>query len=180
MVFIKNRKAKHDYFVIEEFEAGLVLLGSEVKSIREGRVDLKGSWGYIRNGEVFINCSISKWGSSPFNHEETRPRKLLLHKKEIEKIKQELKAHDRKVKDFAKKIIDGVNRTKTALFAILDKIKGNDWDNAVKSKIEGKESQIEAYTESKEVKNEEIQETTLKAFVEEQEAKIHAHTPKLG
>lgn len=90
MVFIKNRKAKHDYFVIEEFEAGLVLLGSEVKSIREGRVDLKGSWGYIRNGEVFINCSIPKWGSSPFNHEETRPRKLLLHKREIEKISKEI------------------------------------------------------------------------------------------
>ena len=90
MVFIKNRKAKHDYFVIEEFEAGLVLLGSEVKSIREGRVDLKGSWGYIRNGEVFINCSISKWGSSPFNHEETRPRKLLLRKREIEKISKEI------------------------------------------------------------------------------------------
>ena len=104
-----------------------------------------------------------------------------LDKKEIEKIKQELKAHDRKVKDFAKKIIDGFKSTKTALFSILVKITGKDIDNQIKLKIEGKESEIEAYKESQEVKNEEIQETTLKAFVEEQEAKIHAHTPsKLG
>ena len=103
-----------------------------------------------------------------------------LDKKEIEKIKKELKAHDRNVKDFAKKIIEGLKSTKTALFSILDKIRVTDRTNVIKSKIEGKESQIETYTESKEVKNEEIRETTLKAFVEEQEAKIHAHTPKLG
>ena len=100
-----------------------------------------------------------------------------LDKKEIEKIKKELKAHDRNVKDFAKKIIEGFKSTKTALFSILDKIKGNDRDNVIKSKIEGKESQIEAYTESKEVKNEEA----LKAFVEAHDDAIHAHTPsKLG
>ena len=88
-----------------------------------------------------------------------------LDKKEIEKIKQELKAHDRKVKDFAKKIIDGFNSTKTALFSILDKITGKDIDNQIKLKIEGKESEIEAYKEIQEVKNEEA---------------THAHTPKLG
>ena len=143
-------------------------LDSEITSIKS----------QARHEETRANFAEPPSAYEAFN--ELTKGKDSLDKKEIEKIKQELKAHDRKVKDFAKKIIEGVNRTKTALFSILDKITGKDIDNQIKLKIEGKESEIEAYTESEEV----IQETThgaLKAFVEEQEAKIHAHTPsKLG
>lgn len=84
----KNRKAFHDYFIEETYEAGLVLLGTEIKSIREGRVQLKEAFVSIRNGEAFVkgmHIAPYRLGTS-FNHEETRDRKLLLHKREIEKL----------------------------------------------------------------------------------------------
>lgn len=84
----QNKKARHDYFISETFEAGIQLLGSEIKSIRLGKVNLSDSFVTFRNGEAFVNnMHISKYDfSNRFNHEETRPRKLLLHRKEIVKL----------------------------------------------------------------------------------------------
>ena len=84
----ENRKAFHDYHLLETFEAGVALLGTEVKAIREGRVNLRDSFGRVEDGEVFLyNVHISPYshrGSS--NHEPTRRRKLLLHRQEIQKL----------------------------------------------------------------------------------------------
>ena len=87
---IKNRKAYHDYFVLEEYEAGIVLTGTEIKSIRQNGANIKDSYAVIKNGEAFlINMHISRYEQgNVFNHDETRTRKLLLNKKEI------LKLHD--------------------------------------------------------------------------------------
>ncbi len=80
-----NRKARHDYFVLESFEAGMELVGTEVKSIRQGGVNLKESWCSIDDGEVFIKgMHISPYEKGNiFNKDPLRVRKLLLHKKEI-------------------------------------------------------------------------------------------------
>lgn len=85
---IKNKKAYFNYFVETELEAGIVLVGTEIKSIRKGSVDLSDSYIRIKNNEAFIiNMFIDKYNEgSIFNHESTRERKLLLHKKEIKKI----------------------------------------------------------------------------------------------
>ena len=89
---IINRKANYDYFIIEEYEAGIVLKGSEVKSIREGKANIKDSYGIIKNNEAFLlNMHVSKYDeASVFNHEENRTRKLLLHKKEILKLRDKV------------------------------------------------------------------------------------------
>jgi SsrA-binding protein len=83
-----NRQARHNYFIDETYEAGLVLLGSEVKSLRDGKANLVDSYGQIRHGEAFlINAHISPYaGANQFNHEPTRTRKLLLHAREIERL----------------------------------------------------------------------------------------------
>ncbi len=85
---ILNRKAHFNYAVQEEFEAGIMLLGSEVKSIREGKVNLSEAYVAEIHGELFlINCNISEYkGANKFNHEPKRQRKLLLHKKQLNKI----------------------------------------------------------------------------------------------
>lgn len=87
-VIAQNKKATHDYFIEETFEAGIVLTGTEIKSIRSGRVNLKDSFARINNGEAFIiNMHISPFEhGNRFNHEPTRTRKLLLNKKEIDKL----------------------------------------------------------------------------------------------
>ena len=87
---IINRKAKFDYFVVEEFEAGIVLTGTEIKSVRNGSCNIRDCYGIIKNDEVFLlNMFINHYKEGNiFNHEETRTRKLLLHKKEISKIKK--------------------------------------------------------------------------------------------
>ena len=87
---IINKKAKFDYFIVEEFETGIVLTGTEIKSVRKGSCNIKDSYGIIKNDEVFLlNMFISHYKEGNiFNHEETRTRKLLLHKKEINKIKK--------------------------------------------------------------------------------------------
>ncbi len=80
-----NRKAYHDYFVEEAFEAGIALFGTEVKSLRQGTVNLKDSWCDIENGEIFLKqMHISPYEKGNiFNKDPIRPRKLLMHKKEI-------------------------------------------------------------------------------------------------
>lgn len=85
---IVNRKARHNYFIEDEFEAGIVLTGTEIKSVRAGNCNIRDSYGIVRNNEVFLlNMFIGEYKEGNiFNHEETRNRKLLLHKKEIKKI----------------------------------------------------------------------------------------------
>lgn len=84
----QNKKAYHDYFVIETYEAGLELFGTEVKSVRQGKVNLKDSWCNIVNGEIFANgMHISPYDhGNIFNRDPLRPKKLLMHKKEILKL----------------------------------------------------------------------------------------------
>lgn len=85
---IVNRKARYDYFVEDEFEAGIVLTGTEIKSIREGKVNLGDSYAIIRNEEIFLlNTHISSYDAGNINnHDENRTRKLLMHKSEIKKL----------------------------------------------------------------------------------------------
>ena len=84
----QNKKAYHDYFVIEEAEAGIELFGTEVKSIRQGRVNLKDSWCSIKDGEIFVNgMHISPYEhGNIFNREPLRVKKLLMHKREINRL----------------------------------------------------------------------------------------------
>jgi SsrA-binding protein len=84
----ENRKAFHDFHLLETFEAGLVLLGTEVKAIREGRVNLRDSFARVEDGEVFVyNVHISPYSHRGYaDHEPLRRRKLLLHRSEIRKL----------------------------------------------------------------------------------------------
>jgi SsrA-binding protein len=88
-VEIKNRKARYEYEFIDTYEAGLVLKGSEIKSIREGKASLPEAYCFIERGEMFIqNMNISPYKEGTYaNHEPARKRKLLLHKKEIDRLK---------------------------------------------------------------------------------------------
>ncbi len=87
-VEILNRVARHEYFIEDELECGIVLTGTEIKSIRDGKANIKDSYAIIKNGECFLlNMFISHYKEGNiFNHNETRTRKLLLHKKEIFKL----------------------------------------------------------------------------------------------
>ena len=89
---INNKKAYHDYFILETYEAGIVLQGTEIKSIRVNGANIKDSYAIIKNGEVFLlNMHISHYEQGNiFNHDETRTRKLLLNKREIKKIKEKI------------------------------------------------------------------------------------------
>ena len=89
---IKNKRAYFDYFVEKEIEAGLVLKGTEIKSIRKGSVDIKDSYVKIKQNEAFvINMYIAKYEEgNRFNHEERRTRKLLLHKQEIKRLENDI------------------------------------------------------------------------------------------
>ncbi len=84
----KNRRARHDYTILDTYEAGVVLTGSEVKSLREGKANLSDAYGIVRDGEIYlINLHISVYERASYNnHEPTRTRKLLLHKREIERL----------------------------------------------------------------------------------------------
>ncbi|HKT35106.1 MAG TPA: SsrA-binding protein SmpB [Nitrospira sp.] len=87
-VVATNRKAFHDYFIEERYEAGIMLQGTEVKSLREGRVNLQDSYASVRGSEIFLHqCHISPYShGNIMNHDPTRVRKLLLHKTEIHKL----------------------------------------------------------------------------------------------
>lgn len=87
-IICENRKARHDYFIHESFEAGIALVGTEVKSMRAGKANLKDSFARIKNNEIFIdNMHISPYEQGNiFNHDPLRIRKLLMHKAEIIKL----------------------------------------------------------------------------------------------
>ena len=89
---ILNRKARYDYEIEDTYEAGIVLTGTEIKSIRMGKVNIKDSYAIIRNNEIYLlNTHISLYEEgNRFNHDEDRTRKLLLHKREILKLKDKL------------------------------------------------------------------------------------------
>ena len=92
MTEIKNKKANFDYFIEEEIECGIVLKGTEIKSIRNGQANIKDCYAIIKNNEVFLlNMFISKYeNGNIFNHDERRTRKLLLNKREILKLKDKV------------------------------------------------------------------------------------------
>lgn len=92
-VVSQNKKAFHDYFILDTFEAGIELKGTEIKSVRKGSTNLKDSFIRIKNDEAFIeNMHIAPYEQgNRFNHEPLRTRKLLLHKKEIKKLQKEVK-----------------------------------------------------------------------------------------
>ena len=119
---ILNRKAHFNYAIEDEIEAGIMLLGSEVKSVREGKANISESYVAEINGELFLtNCNISEYkGANKFNHAPKRPRKLLLHKKQLERIigKMNVKGYSAMAlkiffnkKNFAKVVI-GIGRGK--------------------------------------------------------------------
>jgi SsrA-binding protein len=91
-VVTTNRRARHDHEVLETFEAGLVLVGSEVKSLRDGQANLKDSYATVRGGELWlVGCHISPYAFSRLGgHEPERDRKLLLHRREIDRIASKL------------------------------------------------------------------------------------------
>jgi SsrA-binding protein len=84
----KNRQARHDYAIIDTWEAGIVLTGTEVKALREGKANISDAYGIVKNGEIFLlNLHISPYERGGYvNHEPTRTRKLLLHRKEIRRL----------------------------------------------------------------------------------------------
>lgn len=84
----RNKRARHDYEILDTWEAGVVLTGTEVKALREGKANLTDSFGVLKDGEVFLlNLHIGAYGQgNVFNHEPTRTRKLLLHRREIRRL----------------------------------------------------------------------------------------------
>lgn len=118
---IKNKKAYFNYFIEDEIEAGLVLVGTEIKSVRKGSIDISDSYIRIKNNEAYIiNMFIEKYDSgSIFNHDTSRERKLLLHKKEIKKLLEKVKKEGYSIiplkvyiKEGKAKILIGVARGK--------------------------------------------------------------------
>ena len=92
-IVAQNKKAYHDYFVLEKLEAGIELFGTEVKSIRQGKINLKDSWCFVKDGEMFVNgMHISPYEQGNiFNRDPLRTKRLLLHKKEIRRFYAQVK-----------------------------------------------------------------------------------------
>ena len=121
MIEIKNKKANFDYFIEDTYECGIVLTGTEIKSIRKGSANLKDCYARIKKGEVFlINMFIATYDEgNRFNHDERRERKLLLHKKEIYKLRDKFEKEGYSLvpvklylKDGRAKVLLGVARGK--------------------------------------------------------------------
>jgi SsrA-binding protein len=91
-VVATNRKARHDYHILDTYEAGMVLTGSEIKSVRAGRVSLRESYVTVRDGELWlVNCHVAPYNqASRLNHEPRRDRKLLLHRRQIDRLARDV------------------------------------------------------------------------------------------
>jgi len=91
-IITKNKKASHEYYLLDKYECGIVLKGTEIKSVRAAKVSIVDAYARVKNGEIFlVNMHISKYNHGNFfNHQEKRTRKLLLHKKEIIRITNKL------------------------------------------------------------------------------------------
>ena len=142
---ILNRKANFDYEIIDTYESGIVLTGTEIKSIRLGKANLKDSYAIIKNNEIFLlNMHISSYEQgNRFNHEETRTRKLLLHKKEILKLRDKLELDGLTLiplklyfKDGKAKILIGLARGKKN-YDKRESIKKKDMDRQVLRDLKG-------------------------------------------
>ena len=109
---ILNRKAHYNYFIKETYEAGIELVGTEIKSIRKGSCNINECYGRVKNSEIFLtNMYIAKYDEgNRFNHDERRERKLLLHKKEILKLKKEIE-------------LDGITLIPTKIYLKKNKVK---------------------------------------------------------
>ena len=146
MIEIKNKKALFDYTIEDTYEAGIVLTGTEIKSIRDGKANLKDSYAIIKNGEVFLlNMHISHYDKGNiFNHEETRTRKLLLNKREILKIRDKIEIKGYSLVPiklyFSKnraKILLGVGKGKK-VFDKRESIKEKDIEREIKKNLKNK------------------------------------------
>lgn len=140
---IKNRKAKYNYQIFDSIECGLVLTGTEIKSIRNGKANIKDSYCTVRNSEAFIiNMHISSYeNGNRFNHEETRTRKLLLHKKEIYKLRDKIRLEGYTLvplkvylKDGFAKVLVGVGKGKKN-YDKREDIKKRDIERSIRRKI---------------------------------------------
>lgn len=138
---VKNKKAYFDYFIEKELEAGISLAGTEIKSVRNGSVDLKDSFVHIKNNEAFvINMYIAHYEEgNRFNHDERRTRKLLLHKKEILRLKEESSIEGKSIiplklylKNNKAKILIGLARGKKN-YDKRETIKKRDLDREIKT-----------------------------------------------
>ena len=91
-VLARNKKARHDYFILSNYEAGIVLQGTEVKSIRDGRINFIDSYARVKNGELWlINMHVSPYEKGNiYNHDPVRSRKLLMHAREIERLRKNI------------------------------------------------------------------------------------------
>jgi SsrA-binding protein len=116
-VIVQNKKARFEYFIEDTFEAGLVLKGSEIKSVRLKKVNIQDAYILIKNSEAFvINMHISSYAfSSLFNHDETRRRKLLLHKHEINKLETKKKLQGLTIIPLKLYMKDGLAKLEIAL-----------------------------------------------------------------
>lgn len=142
-----NRKAFHEYHIFDRFNAGMVLTGTEIKSIRKGAINLKDSFVKVDDGEVFLhNCHISPYEQgNRFNHEEKRTRKLLLNKKEIEKLIGKIKKDGYAIVPLELYLENGWAKLEIALAKgkklydkrddLAKKAQSRDIDRAMKSKI---------------------------------------------
>jgi len=113
----RNKKATHLYFIEDRFEAGIALKGTEIKSIRQGKVSIQDAYVRIRNGQAsIINMHIAKFKEgSLFNHEETRERRLLLHKREIDRLHGKIKKEGATVIPLSVYLKDGLCKVEIAL-----------------------------------------------------------------
>ena len=113
----QNRKARHDYFILDTYEAGIILRGSEIKSIRAGKVNIQDSYVTFKDGEAhLLNAHISKFDKSNiFNHDETRTRKLLLNKNEIRRLANQVAQEGHSVVPLSIYIKKGLCKVEIAL-----------------------------------------------------------------
>ena len=142
-----NRKAFHEYHIFDKFNAGMVLTGSEIKSIRKGAINLKDSFVKIDDAEVFLyNCHISPYEQgNRYNHEEKRTRKLLLNKKEIDKLIGRIKKDGYAIVPLEVYLENGWAKIEIALAKgkklydkrddLAKKAQARDIDRAVKSRV---------------------------------------------
>lgn len=140
---ILNKRARFDYFIEEEIEAGIVLTGTEIKSVRDGKCNIVDCYGIIKNNEIFLlNMFISHYKEGNiYNHDETRTRKLLLHKKEIKKLSDAVSREGKTIvplklyfKDNKLKVLLGLAKGKKN-YDKRESIKENDLKREAQKKI---------------------------------------------
>lgn len=143
---ILNRKARYDYEILDKYEAGIVLTGTEIKSIRKGTANLKDSYAIVKNGEIYLlNMYIAEYKEGNiFNHDETRTRKLLLHKNEINKINDKISIKGLTLVPVKLYFVNGKAKIELAVargkhtYDKKETIKQRDIDREMKKSLKGK------------------------------------------